>query len=323
MDLVFQTIEPHLTDDELLVKAVKLEQELTEKNMYSLYIWVFADERYSPIFKKRFFNLLYHDVDPWDLMMDIINLRDDEKATNILIELDRIVEIKEDLWISYLDVLAGNQNENRSENEEWDGEDDYPLPLLIQYVEGRVNGGRIADEPSWMVDSKGKIEPQPRFLSTTVEDGFAPVPGIEDDFAQSVYSITQKSDDEENIRILGPVNQCRGDLHDQTHDCGKYGGCRMFLCNEFTYQGYEDVYDEGESEVKGWYTGNCEQCNKQIPNKKCAVRQPRLYGGWLGCYCSIECISVRQGLSMENESELTFQLIYILREILTKHGIYR
>jgi hypothetical protein len=85
-------------------------------------------------------------------------------------------------------------------------------------------------------------------------------------------------------RLHGPIHPAPGDdsLLDYT----------MFLCNIYDY-------DEEENCIQPWFTGACEHCHKRIRYYWHSVREPKVGGGWAGCYCSFDC--VRKDISDENE----------------------
>jgi len=85
--------------------------------------------------------------------------------------------------------------------------------------------------------------------------------------------------DVELFRILGPANP----LVDSDLTQMKYGGSRMFIANDFDY-------DEELEEYFDWFRGVCDYCHQKIRIRYHAVRLPRPHGGWLGCYCSINCL---------------------------------
>lgn len=103
-----------------------------------------------------------------------------------------------------------------------------------------------------------------------------------------------------HFQEFGPVNTIytlHPSLLDPTHDCCKYGGCHMLLCNEF-----EQVYSDGdqidvmaadeELYVRDWFRKSCDnpKCQQRIAKRLYAVRRPLNHGGWSGCYCSFECM---------------------------------
>lgn len=101
---------------------------------------------------------------------------------------------------------------------------------------------------------------------------------------------TEEQFDLEWFREYGPVNtpydgeaqQCCAD------------GCRMMTCcahEETDEDGFtEDPFSDQPYRLE-WYRGVCDVCSTPIPTKKHAIRMPCLYGGWLGCYCSNECLT--------------------------------
>ena len=99
--------------------------------------------------------------------------------------------------------------------------------------------------------------------------------------------------DKELNSLLGSVNTMYSPIEDTNHICVKYGGCRMFLCSHFEEINHDgikiDIFDDDDIKVD-WYRGKCDCCDKKILSKIKAIRQPLLYGGWKGCYCSMLCM---------------------------------
>lgn len=110
--------------------------------------------------------------------------------------------------------------------------------------------------------------------------------------------------DEENVDIdkemfmrWGPVNtsyEQEIDSENVSFDiCSQNGGCRMFTCKCSQNEDYD--YDDDED----WFIGKCQRCNNKIgvktqtreQRKRCALREPLLYGSWSGCFCSFDCIN--------------------------------
>lgn len=69
--------------------------------------------------------------------------------------------------------------------------------------------------------------------------------------------------------------------------CCKLGSCRMFECNHISIEDEEDLIIDDE---KDWFTGYCSVCSKHILSKERSLRMPGISGGWVGCYCSKECM---------------------------------
>jgi hypothetical protein len=101
------------------------------------------------------------------------------------------------------------------------------------------------------------------------------------------------------FQVLGPVNPIKDpdELNSRGKSpCVKHGGCRMMTCYElenFGDDGHlkeEDVEDTGNYSRLEWFTFKCDSCNKKIEQKHHAVRIPVTDGGWMGCYCSWQCV---------------------------------
>lgn len=106
-------------------------------------------------------------------------------------------------------------------------------------------------------------------------------------------------------RILGPANtnnvsftddggQFIVDVKTIVYDtdgswCSETGGHRMLYCNHFEID--EDTNHESGYD---WYLGadkSCMKCRNYIPVREWAVRYPLNNGGWMGCFCSWDCVS--------------------------------
>jgi hypothetical protein len=95
----------------------------------------------------------------------------------------------------------------------------------------------------------------------------------------------QRLDETYNInyfKVYGPVNiTLTQDLSGD--DICSILGCRMLTCHEY-HENTEDI------DKTKWFTGACDYCFNQIPYKHWAVRRPLVTGGFLGCYCTWDCI---------------------------------
>lgn len=117
------------------------------------------------------------------------------------------------------------------------------------------------------------------------------------------------------VKVYGPQNTLP--FTDLSGDdiCSKVG-CRMLTCNEF----HEDVDIFEEDYFKkqtDWFTGTCDYCFNTIRKRHYACRHPFKNGGWIGCYCSWEC--VRDNCPTNNYVEL--KLIDILSNTIKIIGI--
>ena len=93
-----------------------------------------------------------------------------------------------------------------------------------------------------------------------------------------------------------------------------YGGCRMFLCDVFDY-------DDEDHYVKDWFTGVCESCHLRIAHRWYALRKPRAHGGWLGEFCSWDCVRESMVEYEEEPDLLVHELINIFEAEINEKGI--
>jgi hypothetical protein len=120
-------------------------------------------------------------------------------------------------------------------------------------------------------------------------------------------------------RYYGPTNE----IFDQ-ECCGIKGPCRMFYCNCRNEMDYEDTSYlnlDLNSKVKNpqaWFNGTCEECGIGIEKFKYALRFPVKDGGWIGCFCSFECMKKSNIRPYDKETEIRIKEI---KETLHKIGI--
>lgn len=102
----------------------------------------------------------------------------------------------------------------------------------------------------------------------------------------------QPDQEDEIYRILGPSNSPMGYIGTEGESggnpCMEYGSCRMLTCQEYRVE-YVDE-ESNNSFYSDWFKGWCSVCSERIAKKHEAVRMPLDHGGWLGCYCSWECV---------------------------------
>ena len=105
-------------------------------------------------------------------------------------------------------------------------------------------------------------------------------------------------------RIFGPKNAILG------KECseGIKGGCRMLTC----------MCKEDEEE-DFWFEGVCDTCLKRIRNCSHALRYPTEHGGWLGCYCSLECLVKNPPIDVDEYADLRIDNMV---DVIEKKQIY-
>lgn len=93
------------------------------------------------------------------------------------------------------------------------------------------------------------------------------------------------------FRVYGPVNPYLDEdfLHLKTEEGIPdinvvTGGARMFSDMKIEFD------PDTDEALTTWFTGVCGACSKRIAAYHYAVRMPHQSGGWLGCYCSWDCV---------------------------------
>jgi hypothetical protein len=115
-------------------------------------------------------------------------------------------------------------------------------------------------------------------------------------------------------RFYGPANTMLG-----KECCLLNGPCRMFYCVCREFDDDED-YESASipSDPQEWFLGKCNECEKKIEKFRHCVRFPVDGGGWIGCFCSIDCMRKSRIRPIYDDDELRIKEIY---KILTSVGI--
>lgn len=280
---------------------------------------------------------------PIDFFVDLVNMGDDAtalKAAGILTT-----------YFPNLTNADWNMLVRLTDDVE---EEEYENQLLRAYFQTKVSEtGNYADRPPWIRDDLPESElptvPEgilsvheavTRMLDRFKTTGSVALDGeCEERFKEGLIaqyatspipakiclasSVDEFSffDDTLIFQEYGPVNtiySVNPTLNDSTHDCVKYGGCRMLLCTEF--EGMDANRDEidvmaEEVIITDWFRGSCDRCLAKIRRRHYAVRRPLHHGGWIGCYCSLECME--EGVT---DPMVTFMASRLWGQ-LTAHGI--
>lgn len=115
-------------------------------------------------------------------------------------------------------------------------------------------------------------------------------------------------------RFYGPANTMLG-----KECCSLNGPCRMFycVCREFDD---DDDYESAPapSDSQEWFLGKCEECEKKIEKFRHSVRFPVDGGGWIGCFCSFDCMRKSKIRPIYDDDELRIKEIH---KILNSIGV--
>lgn len=108
-------------------------------------------------------------------------------------------------------------------------------------------------------------------------------------------------------RIWGPVNRIL------ERDCitapGGKGPCRMLTCQCREYDDEDE--DDFPTFLEWWefHEHRCQVCSRTIQQWFYAIRQPVADGGWVGCFCSFECLEEQPARPIFDEDAVTLGVI--------------
>jgi hypothetical protein len=180
----------------------------------------------------------------------------------------------EEIYLNYLkDVKLEDQNESQKEVNEL-------KELLYTYT----NKTKVIDS------DLGETAP---ITTDEVIDVFVSLKDNMSNFVKKEVKNTNPEEVKNSFpieRYFGPSNSIIGT--NCMTSITEIGPCRMFrcICREFDDNDDEISYDEDVKPEDVWFTGNCDICQKKISNYRHALRFPIDGGGWIGCYCSFECL---------------------------------
>jgi len=134
---------------------------------------------------------------------------------------------------------------------------------------------KTADMPKWIVKDDIKVEENPKMIVTqeSILEMCLKMTDTKDEVLQDICRIALNSLSPAELNIKhGPLNSI------PSVGCVSGDGCRMLLC-----MCREEDHD--------WFKGECDICDIVILKKERALRYPSQGGGWVGCYCSWECLT--------------------------------
>jgi hypothetical protein len=122
-------------------------------------------------------------------------------------------------------------------------------------------------------------------------------------------------------RIFGPLNPIIG------VECisGIKGGCRMLscCCRNIDQEDDEEI-DYDDYNPTSWFSennngGNCDGCNFKIKDASYAIRYPVKNGGFIGCFCSTQCIEKKPPRDFDDDANMRLN---IMTNTLSEKNIY-
>jgi len=191
------------------------------------------------------------------------------------------------------------------------------FPSVMNYIDSNLKVR--AKKPSWVSINEGEsismLNNTSLGLSLDDKDVFMKeaakgmdlinVKGDKEDFLRLFMStITDNVDKDtssnQSFRVWGPEN--RFDDRDCVSNPEAKGPCRMLLCT------CRDA-EENEGEIKTeWFTGECDNCKREIQDISHAVRYPAREGGWKGCYCCFRCVFESPPYQMKKEDNARLKM---------------
>ena len=260
---------------------------------------------------------------PVDYLLDLINMGNDIEAVIVAQSICNIfTNFTNDEWYQLTKLTTNTENTE-------DEDDEYPNIQLHEFFIYKFNISNTSKDDFTIDDSKYKdiidkyklLPPVKNIVDLLYEsvNNYASYKNTKDietiknilmvQYSMSssldkvellkslnipAYNSLPTFDDGELSTILGQINTLYSPIDDDdNHPCFKYGGCRMMLCShfeEFTPDGFKiDIFDDDDIKID-WFRGCCDECQTKILTKTKSFRIPLLYGGWKGCYCSVDCI---------------------------------
>jgi len=130
-----------------------------------------------------------------------------------------------------------------------------------------------------------------------------------DDTSQEVLDkmVEELENNVERFRFLGPSNIMAG------------ASSRDVLRGEAEMRMFDDNRMI-EEEYDSWFTGNCDECWYKIKKLRYAVRKPMQEGGWVGQFCSWDC--VRKNCDDVEGEEIQREMTHYYEKQMNENKIY-
>lgn len=224
--------------------------------------------------------------------------------------------------------------------EEQEVAEDMPASLIAQHLIGQLDDYNIQIEVGEDDDEGGEEERLEILTERIAEMTLEEREEFLHLFRVDPVEVERIQQDPDLYRVYGPLNQYpetdfstlaiqQNDEYDDDvlfeegqPDINKiFGGARMFIDMSLEYD------EEFELPVEDWFTGKCFQCSDKIRAYHHAVREPRVRGGWRGCFCTWKC--VRDFIKVDTipdddhleEFELRMGLVDLIEKEMNEVGI--
>ena len=136
----------------------------------------------------------------------------------------------------------------------------------------------------------------------------------------SLGKVQSISNDPETFQKYGPSNMYFKRTSDELADPDNYLDDRMFVSNDIVDpEEYNVDYGSTTSIVeRDWFNGSCDTCFRKIAKRKYALRKPRPFGGWEGCFCgAFQCVRD----SVTDFNPIVLRMINQYEQQFNKYGI--
>jgi hypothetical protein len=115
-------------------------------------------------------------------------------------------------------------------------------------------------------------------------------------------------------RVFGPQNKF--EIRNCPYNLNEIGPCRMLSCY---CRGKDDIPVDVDSGLE-WFDGTCDICDRKILNKSHVIRYPFKGGGWIGVYCSWDCLKEGEFYSGTEDMDQQLRLEHT-RNTLELYGV--
>lgn len=262
----------------------------TDEQKYQLYeYWCKVDEcATTPFFLHLFFDqrenceqlkevVRFYSIDYKELYFDLMNSTNNDFDEFILEKMDKVFGEQD---IKFWELI-----QSMIVTDDRDGNYKYYLSPFINAKVGRVC------KPHWLMDF-GVFEPENKVVFRYILDGmFKRLPT-----SRKIHNMMKKIKDEDlfNYRMMTIAQKADYITEDELDIDLSFIDKEFILytIEIFRIKGPCNQDDKGNNYFMfdNKFSGKCCRCNILIDNKRYALWEPFLDGGWGSCYCGFECL---------------------------------